>query len=598
MLVEVMISIVVLGIVFTALALAMQEAFLVTRQTKDLQVATQLVNERLEQVRAIATDTLMAGAGLSEVQSAVTGGQDSLLTGSGPYAYNGEILLTSDSPVSGTPLSPYRSEVTTDNVTYTLSTYATRCYQPAASPGTCNAASGADTDKALIRVTVVANWTPPGATMVRSVSNQSIVFSPTSCLSTSTHPFSAPCQSFMYAGANAGGGTISIQGYDAADPAVPGPILATSGLKTLEVRPPEAVTSLQVEQVGRVQATASGSTYLEDGQLAGGGVAETALATSDPAQASDSSSGSLSAPAISASVARDNGLTISTAGAGATGSVVADMSADGTPDCPSASGITQSTGTPVCAGSSLTSSGTTSVSLAGTVDAVNLATTVASIAAPASVSRAHVGGYTAANPGSMCAAATSAGCAAGDLRSVAGAVQIGGLPVGLSAPSGWLGAAVLVDANQADATAQRGPGVTTEVDPTVSGSSPVLRVWTGSGYVSVPLTTTTAQTSWTIPAVSVSGSGLTFELRDPPGPGGEVASTAGTVTLGDRLLTNEGSSDCTAVCTQVGAIGPLTVTLNYEIKRGSGSLGRFVVNATVFQQQARAVFEPASESGS
>lgn len=598
MLVEVMISIVVLGIVFTALALAMQEAFLVTRQTKDLQVATQLVNERLEQVRAIATDTLMAGAGLPEVQSAVTGGQDTLLTGSGPFTYNGETLLTSDSPVSGTPLSPYRSEVTSDNVVYTLSTYATRCYQPVASPGACNAASGADTDKPLIRVTVVANWTPPGATTVRSVSNQSIIFSTSSCLSTSTHPFSAPCQSFTYAGANVGGGTISVQGYDPANPATPGPILAATGLKALEVRAPEAVTSLQVEQVGRVQATASGAAYLEDGALVNGGVVETALATSDPAQASASSSGSLSAAAISASVVRDNGLTISAVGAGATGSVVADMRADGTPDCPSAAGVTQSAGNPVCAGASLTAGSATSVSLAGTLDGIDLATSLASIAAPASVSRAHVGGYTAANPGSVCAAATSAGCAAGDLRSVAGAFQMGGLPVGLSAPSGWLGAAVLVDANQADATAQRGPGVTTEIDPTVSGSSPMLRVWTGSGYDSIPLTTTTTNATWTIPAVTVTGSGLTVDLKGPPGPGGEPATTAGTVTLGDRVLTNDGSLDCTAVCTQVGAVGPLTVTLNYEIKRGSGSLGRFVVSATVYQQQARAVFEPAPESGS
>lgn len=598
MLIEVMVSIAVFGIVFTALGLAMQQAFVATRGSKDLQVATQLVNERLEQLRAIAGDTLMAGASISEVEAAINSGEEDRITGSGAYQFNGETLITSTSPVSGSPLNPYRSQVTTDGITITLASYATRCYQPVASPGSCNATSSASTDKELIRITVVANWVSPGSSTVRSVSNQSLVFSPSSCLSTSTHPFSAPCQSFMYAGASASGGTLSVQGYNAATPSQSAPILATTGLEALEVRLPDVTSSLQVEQVGRVKAVASGAYVLEDGQLAAGGNSAIALATSDPSQTTTTNSQSLSAPSVTRSAARDNGLTISATGAAAVGTAVAAMHATSLSGCASALGVAQATGGPACGFASLTPTGTNSVSLAGTLDGVNMATTLALVASPAGGSAAHVGAYTEANPGSLCAAATSAGCAAGDLLSRSGAVQIGGLPVGLSAPSGWLGGAVLVDSHRADATAEAGPGVTTQTEPAVTGDSPVLRVWTGSGYQSIPLTTATTGSTWTIPATTVNGSGVTVELRSPPGPGGEQSVSAGTVTLGDRALSIDGPTDCSAICTQTGAVGPLSVSLNYEIIRGSVSLGRFAVSVTLYEQQARSVFEPESGAGS
>ncbi|MDP3972535.1 MAG: type II secretion system protein, partial [Candidatus Nanopelagicales bacterium] len=548
MLIEVMVSIAVFGIVFTSLGLAMQQAFVATRGSKDLQVATQLVNERLEQLRAIAGDTLMAGASISEVEGAINSGEEDRLTGSDTYQFNGETLITSTSPVSGSPLNPYRSQVTTDGISITLATYATRCYQPAADPGSCNATSSAATDQELIRITVVANWVSPGSSTVRSVSNQSLVFSPSSCLSTSTHPFSAPCQSFMYAGANAAGGTLSVQGYNATTPSQSAPILATTGLESLEVRLPDATSSLQVEQVGRVKAVASGAYVLEDGQLATGGQSAIALATSDPSQTTTTNSQSLSAPEVTRSVARDNGLTISATGAAAVGAAVAAMHASSLSGCESALGVVQATGGPACGSASLTPTGTNSLSLAGELDGVNMATTLASVASPAGDSVAHVGAYTEDNPDSLCDVETPVGCAAGDLRSRSGAVQIGGLPVGLPAPSGWLGAAVLVDANQADATAETGPGVTTQTEPAVTGDSPVLRVWTGSGYNSIPLTTTTAGSTWTIPATSVTGSGVTVELRSPPGPGGEQSTDAGTVTLGDRALVLQGPTDCSLIC--------------------------------------------------
>lgn len=600
MLVEALISMVVFAIVFTALGWAMQQSVIATRQSKDLQSATQLVNQRLEQARAIASDTLMAGAQTSHVAANIASGVEARTSGSNPYTFNGETLLTSTSPPSGTPLNPYRVTQTVNGLNVTLSTYVTRCYQTLANPGGCQAApsSTPTTDKALARITVVGSWTILGTNTVRTVTNQSLAFSPTSCLSTSTHPFSAPCQAFMYAGANAVGGLLSVQGYDPAAPSGPASLLGSASVNSLDVRLPDATTSLQVEQVGRVKAVAAGASILENDAIVSGGSTQTALSTNDPAQTTTPVSQTLSAAAITRPVAVANGLTVTATGAGAAGTAVAAMRSTGSPVCQSAAGSTQSTGYPGCASASITPSGATSLALSGTLDGVNLATTLGSVAAPASTSRSHVGSYLAANAGSVCAAATSAGCVVGDLRSLSGAVVLGGLPSGMTAPSGWLGGAVLVDAVQDDATAERGVGAATAATPTVTGTSPMLKVWTGSGYQSIPLTTTTAHTTWTVPAVSVNASGVTVELRTPPGPDGLPPTDAGTVSLGDRVATATGPTNCSTTCALTGSVGTLTVNLNYEIKRGSTSLGRFIVNVTLFDQEARATLEPSPAAAS
>lgn len=593
MLIEALISMVIFAIVFSALGLALQQSVVATRQSKDLQSATQLVNRQLEQARAIAGDTLLAGASTSDIAAAISSGAETRLSGANPYTYNGETVLTSASPASGTPLNPYRAQQPVDGLTVWLSTYATRCYQPVANPGGCQAtpSSSPTTDKALVRITVVGEWTVLGSSIKRTITNQSLAFSPTSCLSSSTHPFSAPCQTFVYGGANAAGGSLSIQGFD------------TGGVNSLELRLPDASTSLQVEQTGRAKAVVAGSSILQDGTATDGGVTQTSLSTSDPAQTTTAASNPLpAAPAITRQLAGANGLNglaLTATGAAATGTAVAAMRSSSSPVCASASGVSQSTGYPACASASVTPTGPSGLSISGSLDGIDLATTLASVASPTSVSRSHVGFYTQANGASLCAQATSAGCVAGDLQSMAGAVSIGGLPTGMSAPAGWSGGAVLVDANQANATSERGSGaVSPAATPTVTGTSPTLRVWNGTGYDSIPLTTTTDLTTRTIPAVSVTASGLNFELRGPPGPGGEPASDAGTVTLGERADTETGPADCSAVCGLTGAIGPLTVTLNYAVSRGSTSLGRFVVNVTLYDQQSRATFEPKPAAGS
>lgn len=600
MLVESLISMVIFAIVFTALGWAMQQSITATRRSKDLQSATQLVNEQLEQARAIAGDTLLAGASTTEVAAAKAAGTETRLAGSGPYTYNGEALLTSAAPASSTPLNPYRVPQTVNGLSVTLSTYATRCYQPANNPGGCQAApsSTPTTDKALVRITVVADWSVLGTTTKRSITNQSLAFSPTSCLSSSTHPFSAPCQSFLYAGSNAVGGSLSVQGYDPAAPTGAAALLGSATVNSLGVRLPDASTSLQVEQVGRVKAIAAGASILENDAVVSGGDTQTALSTNDPAQTTTPVSQTLSAAAISRPVSVTDGLTVTAAGASAAGTAVASMRSTSSPVCQSASGTSQSTGYPGCAAASITPTGTTSLTLSGTLDGVNMATALASVAAPATTSRAHAGSYLAANAGSVCAAATSTGCVVGDLVSLSGAMVLGGLPSGMSAPSGWLGGAVLIDAVQATATTERGSGAATAATPAVTGSSPMLRVWTGSGYQSIPLTTTTATATWVIPAVSVTGSGVTVDLRSAPGPLGEEATDAGTVTLGDRVASATGPVDCSTTCALTGSVGPLTVNLNYEIRRGSTSLGRFVVNVALYDQQARATFEPSPVAGS
>jgi Tfp pilus assembly protein PilV len=159
-LVEAIIAMFVIATVFGGLAGLLIQSLSSLRGSKDFETATQLVNLKLEEARALPSDTLAAGALDTDVDSNVTGGQETRLVGvpPGPYTYNGETLRTnSTASAVVTPLNPYRATESINNVTFTLSTYATECFQEVASPGTCGPTASATT-KEMTRVTVIVDW--------------------------------------------------------------------------------------------------------------------------------------------------------------------------------------------------------------------------------------------------------------------------------------------------------------------------------------------------------------------------------------------------------------------------------------------------------
>ena len=104
-LVEAMIAMFVIATVFGGLAGLLIQSLSSLRGSKDFETATQLVNLKLEEARALPSDTLAAGALDTDVAANVTGGQETRLGGTlpgRPYTYNGETLRTNSTASAST----------------------------------------------------------------------------------------------------------------------------------------------------------------------------------------------------------------------------------------------------------------------------------------------------------------------------------------------------------------------------------------------------------------------------------------------------------------------------------------------------------------
>lgn len=178
---EVIVAMFLISGTVAALAGLLIQSLSSLKSDQNYQAATQLVNVRVEETRALSAAALNAGIPAAQISSARGAGTETEITGAGsvsdPYRYGGEaVITTATTPTQSTPLNPYRTTTTLDNVTYTLTTYLTRCWQPKTAPGTCNASQGLATDAPMARVTVVATWDPPGSRTVQSTSQQTLIY--------------------------------------------------------------------------------------------------------------------------------------------------------------------------------------------------------------------------------------------------------------------------------------------------------------------------------------------------------------------------------------------------------------------------------------
>src|SRR5205807_1130862 len=189
---------------------------------------------------ALPYDTLTNG--LSNSDSTVN--TDSAISRSGSvWTYGGETVPHGDNPVT-TPLNPHKQTVTKAPTTYTVLTYVTY-YKPATT--TTTIVSGSQPGGNPFRVTVVVQWTSTtGSTS--QVQAQTIVYSPSGCLSSATHPFSAPCQAFLYASSGVQGGSVTMTGPISGIP-----------LDHAALWLPAQTSGMQIEQIQAVQGTAQTS---------------------------------------------------------------------------------------------------------------------------------------------------------------------------------------------------------------------------------------------------------------------------------------------------------------------------------------------------
>jgi hypothetical protein len=231
-------------------------AFTDVAGARQKQAATGLVNRTVEQIRAMPFDLVKRGLATSDLTSDTlivncpSGGADA-----GFKCFEGERLSSggyTNTAGQYNPLNPHKRDVPVGGTNYHLSVYVTYA-----------TGTGVPTSANVFRVTVIAAWDNPARRgTLASVRSSTLVHSPEGCTSTATHPFSAPCQAFLYAVATAQPGSVDISGT------LPGG--STFGRASLRL--PDFASVLQVEQLSAAQNT---------GRTAGGTLTDLNGATSN-----------------------------------------------------------------------------------------------------------------------------------------------------------------------------------------------------------------------------------------------------------------------------------------------------------------------------
>jgi hypothetical protein len=436
----------------------------------------------MEEIRGQAYSKIQTGL----LTSDLTGDSNIINCGGTPVVYRFESCSTgekivSSSGVTATPwiyphLGTVAAAAISNNVGYTWSTYITN-NDPTTQP---------------YRVTVVVQWA--SAAYPNKSNNlvrvQSLFSSPSGCVSSSTHPFAAPCQPYFYGLAQVPAGKISITG------SVQGLTFSAGYLQLTGTD-----SNVQNEQVTQGHGTFAESlasvtdalgTRTEGGVVSGAGAAD-----SDP-NAPGATYGTTSEVAgTGGTVSSASGSTsiAFVAPASDTGRADVAVSAGGANVCPPPTDLAENDSLP-CAGGRMQQGGTLSstLTLSGIVPSLGSAT-LASVAAAAGspaksfADREPVSGQ----DGRIELSAT---------RSF-GVIGIGAFPSGITAPAGFTYLLRMPAGYQDTVTSQA--GTTTTAAPSTGTPTGNVSFWNGVGYTSLSPTngglnnlTSTATSSATI----------------------------------------------------------------------------------------------------
>ena len=270
-----MIAMVVIFGSLTALAYTATVGFRYISYGRDRQQATGYANKIMEEIRGQAYSVITRGMSTSDLT-----GDAKIVSCTSPTATRFEscsgpkVVSTTVSGGTTAPwIIPHKSStaVTVGNLKLNWATYVTND-DPATSPYT---------------VTVIVTWA--NGAIANGPNNtvrlQSQFWSPSGCVSSSTHPFAAPCQPFYYGLAQIPEGSISFSGqlHDSF-------VDWEKGALTF----PEARALSQQEQIISTTADATESRIeMQDsaGLEEGGGTSAQAVADTDPGSATTSSAG-------------------------------------------------------------------------------------------------------------------------------------------------------------------------------------------------------------------------------------------------------------------------------------------------------------------
>lgn len=587
-LIEVIVAMLILAVGLLGLMAVQVSSLSTVALAKQRQTAAQLANRVMEQMRALPYGVVTGGMSCNDLSAPTT---DSNLigvsvssgscTGTFKPKYDSSInepLATTSGSTQVAPVSPHvqaASASTVGNVAYDVRSYVT-------------SATGSDAGYWL---TVVATWNSAvtkGAT--KSLATRSRLYSPKGCLATSTHPFSGPCQAFLYGNAGLVGGGLAIASTRTGLGLLDG-LDVTSASLTFH----GASNRLQSEQVvsAQSQASTSGAKVTgTSGSTALGIVTAVSAADTDPA------TGTATSPTSASTLSQVAGSTLARSGAGSvltlaarpgdTGSTFSTMAAAGTPVCQDAQAAGVANGQ-ACSSSTVTSAGAASAQLSTPLLGSRALVLLDLPAAAAGTTRSYTARYTSAGS-THCQSTSGVGCvSAGAARSL-GSVRAGVLPglqsgevvttssgADVSAYFGTTPALVQV-ANYSDrAESEAGLGASGPVaPPTRTGT---LTYWDGGAFQTKPITTAAA--SYPIPAVRASYSG------------GLTIDVSGSIAVGAAGAPVTGAAPCDTACTTKAGSGSVVATLTYVVYSGTTQVGGFTTALDLGSVLAQTTYKAA-----
>lgn len=541
-----------MGIVFVALIVL---AGVTAGAAKDIgfarqrQGANQIANQLLEEVRGLAYNTLKLGLKNSDLS-----GDPNIVNCSGTRYYkacpssdpDAEKLVVSNGIPNVTPLVPHSG---TYGPPLYPSTYTWRVY--------LTEAKGVPSSGAY-RVIALVSWeNAQRQGLANEVEAQTLIFSPEGCTSPSTHPFAAPCE-------------VYFRGFGSVDP---GSVVTTGTINgvafdSMIAHLAFARADVQVEQVTMVP----GESRLPGGERLVGGVATSAgLATSSsiadndpssPATGYESMSSLLQAGGAVVASGGANEIRVSVAG-GDSGKSISTTAASASNTCNS------QIDNRACAYAEASHAGsvTKTLTLGGGVGTATLVS-VGTQASPSTIyGRRFVSG------------AGGSGLVRETVTRRLPAVTLGGLPSGVSAPSGWAGYWARITGYQATATAEAGLGTAA---PTVSFAGGTVQVWNGSGYTSVPVTAAGVD-ELTIDPVTVTSGTITVDI-------------SGSLSIEPSVLEESITSGTERSLAAATAASPLAGTITYEVAVSGVPEASLQMELDLGASAARTAYEPAPGS--
>jgi len=561
---ETMVALGVMFVTLFSLAYTASISYYDTALARQRQSATGLANQAMEEIRALPFDTVKKGLSSNDT----TIGTDSdIVTCGVNRCYGGEqIPLTGYT--AGTSIKPLVNHETSSRVgptTYTVRTYVTYC---TAAP-TCSAASS-NTFRATVLVSCTA---AEGAGTSHRVTLQTILYSPSGCLSTATHPFAAPCQPFLYGNAAAGQASIHITG----------PIQSLSyGQADLWV--PWEASDAQIEQIATVQGTASTSGVELDAQAAGQTTASSG-ADNDPGTPGQTyNSQTVTGPASSTAAVSggQNSLTLTSSGGDGATTVTTTAAALGqSPACTNPAGQAQTDLYP-CGGSTASQGGSMSASAVLNSTGENLGSaTLASLAQPVSPpvpNRAFTNRDVPTGTDGLIHAEAS--------RAL-GTLTLAGLPAGLApaqVPSGWAGYLVRVTGFTDSVTAEA--GVSTAA-PAVTAAG-TIQYWNGTGYTNLSVAPGAGATI-PVSAVHIAYTGIGGPLN---------IDIVATLSTGGTTTSDSCSTPCSVPRTLASAASqsPVVGDIVYTVTSGGAQLCNLDIKVDLGGLTAKASYTPAPQA--